>query len=52
MLMEGKTVKWNTVNGVVSGTVLRPVPGCDGDWIVSLGNGMVVIVNESSFINE
>lgn len=50
--MEGKNVKWNAVNGVVSGTVLRLASNGNGNWIVSLESGKIVIVNEMSFINE
>lgn len=50
--MEGKFVKWNTVNGVLDGLIIRPADHGVGNWIVALKNGKVVVVNESSFIND
>lgn len=48
--MEGKEVKWLAVNGTVSGVVEGPARQ-EGDWIVKLPSGKVVIVNEKSFID-
>ena len=49
--MEGKFVKWKTVNGVVDGLVIKPAVNGTGNWVVALKNGKFVVVNESSFIN-
>ena len=49
--MEGKFVKWMTVNGIVDGLVIKPAENGAGNWVVALKNGKVVIVNECSFIN-
>lgn len=50
--MEGKFVKWKTVNGIVMGLVVKPAMEGKGNWVVSLNNGKIVIVNENSFIND
>lgn len=42
----GDTVKWDTVNGIVTGTVVR-LKG-DGNWLVTTTENKCVIVNESS----
>ena len=44
---QGDTVFWDTVKGVVKGTLLKEQE--DNDWIVLLDSGKHVIVNESSF---
>lgn len=49
--MEGKFVKWKTVNGIVMGLVVKPAENGAGNWVVALKNGNFVIVNEGSFIN-
>lgn len=47
---KGDRVRWNAVNGVISGTLERD--GKPGEWLVRLDNGKSVIVNENSFIYD
>lgn len=49
-MKEGDRVRWNGVNRVETGTLLREMSG--GDWYVSLPNGRFVLVNETSFIKD
>lgn len=46
---KGDTVRWQAVNGVVSGTLEKE--GNPGEWLVRLANGKSVIVNEKGFID-
>ena len=50
--MGGKFVKWNAVNGVISGLVIKPADHGVGNWVVALGDGKSVVVNENSFIYD
>lgn len=42
----GDTVTWETVNGPMTGTVVKDKG--NGDWLVTTTDDKVVIVNESS----
>ena len=46
MIQIGDTVKWKTVSRDASGKVTEDYG--NGDWLVTLDNGKVVIVNERS----
>ena len=45
--MTNKTVNWTTANGTVNGIVLESLG--KGNYLVDVGNGKSVIVNEKSF---
>lgn len=47
-MREGDEVRWNGVNKVERGTLLRKIN--DEEWYVWLQNRKAVVVNESSFI--
>lgn len=46
---HGEIVRWNAANGVVEGTILDYLG--NNEWLVRLGSGKCVIVNQKSFLN-
>ena len=45
-MREGEKVTWRSVNGMVTGIIVRPFD--EKSWIVSLTNGKYAIVHEGS----
>lgn len=50
MKQIGDKVRWNGVNGSLSGVVTQVIGG--GNFLVRIDNGKFVIVNENSFLDE
>lgn len=48
-MMEGQTVKWLGVNGMMQGVIVCKHKQGYGNWLVHLGEGRYVVVNENSF---
>lgn len=47
--MKGRIVRWEGANGIVQGALVREAGPHKGDWLVSLGSGKFVVINEESF---